>query len=71
VPYALSGTALLVLGQSATAKLDFQHLSGCCPFVKWDESENVIGYPALEDDALLVCHLITDSDPILSSCWSH
>jgi hypothetical protein len=44
VPYALGGTALLVIGQFAAAKLDFQHLAECCLFVQWDESKNVIGY---------------------------
>jgi hypothetical protein len=43
VPYALSGTALLVIGQLATMKLDFQHFAKCCTLVQWDESENVIG----------------------------
>jgi hypothetical protein len=45
VPYALGGTALLVIGQFAAAKLDFQHLPECWPHVRGDESENVVGYP--------------------------
>jgi hypothetical protein len=49
-----------VIGQFATVKFDFQHFAECCPLVQWDESENVIG-----DDALLVCHLIVDADPII------
>jgi hypothetical protein len=44
VPYALGGTALLVIGQFAAVKLDFQHFAECCPSVQWDESENVVGY---------------------------
>jgi hypothetical protein len=44
VPYALGGTALLMIGQFAAAKLDFQHFAECCPFVQWDESENIVGY---------------------------
>jgi hypothetical protein len=43
VPYALGGTALLVIGQFAAVKLDFQYFAECCPFVQWDESENVVG----------------------------
>ena len=44
MPYALGGPALLVIGQFAAVKLDFQHLAECCPSVQWDESENVVGY---------------------------
>jgi hypothetical protein len=44
VPYALGGTALLVIRQFAAMKLDFQHFAECCPSVQWDESENVVGY---------------------------
>jgi hypothetical protein len=44
VPYALGGAALLVIGQFAAAKLDFQHLAECCPLVEWNQPENVVGY---------------------------
>jgi len=43
VPYALGGTALLVIGQFATMKLDFQHFAECCPLVRWNQAEEVCG----------------------------
>jgi hypothetical protein len=48
VPWALRGTALPVIGLFATVKLEFQHFAECCPSVRWDESENVVGYADAE-----------------------
>ena len=60
MPCALGGTALLVIGQFATMKLDFQHFAESWPVVRWDQSEMSWAMPALEDDALLVCYLIAE-----------
>jgi hypothetical protein len=43
VPYALGGTALLVIGQFATMKLDFQHFAERYPLVRWNQPEEVCG----------------------------
>ena len=54
VPYALGGTALLVSNEFD---------------VRGDESAMSSAMPALEDDALLVCHLLADVDPTwLNAC---
>jgi hypothetical protein len=41
MPYALGGTALLVIGQLATMKLDFQHFAECCPLIGRDQPEEI------------------------------
>jgi hypothetical protein len=66
VPYALGGTALLVIGQFATVKLDFQHFANAARSFNGMSLKMSSAMPALEDCALLVCHLIADCDPILS-----
>jgi hypothetical protein len=44
VPCAFCDAALLVIGQFAAVKLDFQHIPECWPHARGDESENVVGY---------------------------
>jgi hypothetical protein len=44
MPCAFCDAALLVIGQFAAAKLDFQNLPEWWPHIRGDESENVVGY---------------------------
>jgi hypothetical protein len=60
VPYALGGTALLVIGQLATMKLDFQHFADAARSLGGISLKRSATISALKDDALPVCHLIAD-----------
>jgi hypothetical protein len=64
VPCAFCDAALLVIGQFAAAKLDFQHLRNAGCMLEGMSLKMSSAMPALEQDALLVCHRIADADPI-------
>jgi hypothetical protein len=64
MPCASCGAALLVIGQFAAAKLDFQHLPECGRIFEGMSLKMSSAMPALEHDPLLVCHRIADADPI-------
>ena len=70
MPHSLSGTALLVIGQFAAAKLDLHISRNAARSFNGMSLKMSSAMPALEDDALLVCHRIADADPILSSYLS-
>jgi hypothetical protein len=57
MPYALGGTALLVIGQFATVKLDFQHFAECRPLIL--ETANAAMYPRIAAQIIHDRHLFT------------
>jgi hypothetical protein len=45
VPCAYCGLTKFAVRKIAAAQFMFQHLAECWPHVRWDESDNVVGYP--------------------------